>query len=417
MTLTELLRLLGEENNPALEDILQTEWEKSVCSEPEKWDLLQRECWRENRQWCGCEERCDAALEGATALVATRPELHLLAWHCHRLVFDVEGYNRGGEWIALIPVLDRIKAGLSGVFFLWLALGAAPRLRRQNKQRAIPDEITKATLWDIGIVQRRYARYNHNEIGVQPRLLYWHRLVSSGDLHRVGRFEYIARPFRGRLRAFRNNTTAQVMALSLPEVNYNAEGYLPYTDEPPAWTSTYTETESTFTGNPVSPRGFALRQTVELPKTDWQEVLAPDDLSLEIHIPEGEALTEASCRQSFAEAIDFYTTFYPQYKMRSFVCYSWLFNTQFETLFSPNSNVVAWQREVYLFPVPSTGRDGLYFVFGQDTIDPKNAPRDSYMRRAIIDHLHSGKKLRSGGMFFLFDDLEKYGTQFYRAAQ
>jgi hypothetical protein len=63
----------------------------------------------------------------------------------------VEDCNRVNEWIAFIPFLDRIQPGFSGVFFLWLALGAAPRLRRQNESRGIPEEVTKATLRDIAL--------------------------------------------------------------------------------------------------------------------------------------------------------------------------------------------------------------------------------------------------------------------------
>jgi hypothetical protein len=416
MELLKLLRTFNSADNIELKEILQQEWEISVQSEPANWNLLDSKCWRENFAWSGCEQRCDAALEEAVAIIAARQELHLLAWHCHRLIFDVDNFDTS-KLAALIPLLDNIKPDFNAVFFLWLTLGTVPRLRGRNELRGIPDEITKATLWDIAIAQRRYARYHDNKIGMQPRLFSWHRLITSGNLHRVGRFEYIARPFRGRLRAFRNTQNHDVIALSTPEIKYNAEGYFPLNGEEPSWSSDFVTTESTFKGSPVSPRGFACSHTLEINHGEWREVLAPEDTVLEIHIPEGEALSEDACRQSFADAISFFAKFYPEVKARSFVCYSWLFNTQFETLFAPNSNIVGWQREVYEFPMPSTGGDGLYFIFGQDKIDPSTAPRDSQLRRAILEHLEAGNTLRSGGMFFLFDDLEKYGTQCYRAME
>jgi hypothetical protein len=76
--------------------------------------------------------------------------------------------------------------------------------------------------------------------------------------------------------------------------------------------------------------------------------------------------------------------------------------------------MVAWQRELYLFPSASTGKDGLYFVFNRDDIDLATAPRDTTLRRAMIERLRAGSTLRSGSMFFLFDDLPQYGTQVYR---
>jgi len=416
MELSQLLRALNAADNLEVMEILQQDWDISVQTEPADWDLLYSQNWRKNREWSGCEERCDAALEEAVALIKSRPELHLLAWHCHRLIFDVDTFDVS-KLPALIPILDNIKPGFNAVFFLWLTMETVSRLRRLNEQRGIPDEITKATLWDIGIVQRRYARYHDNKIGMQPRLFNWHRLISKGDLHRVGRFEYIVKAFRGRLRAFRNRQTDDVIALSLPQIQYDKEGYFPLPSNDPDWTSNAETTKSTFIGHPVSPRGFARPETVEISRDEWKEVLTPDDAVLEIHIPEGEPLTEEACRESFEKAIPFFAKFYPEIKPRSFVCYSWLFNTQFETLFTPTSKIVGWQREVYEFPMPSTGNDGLYFVFGQDKIDPSTAPRDSKLRRAIVEHLEAGKNLRSGGMFFLFDDLEKYGTQCYRVME
>jgi hypothetical protein len=420
MELSNLLSAFNSVDNTELKEALQHEWEISVQSEPASWHLLDAKCWRENLAWSGCEERCEVVLEEAVAIISARPELHLLAWHCHRLIFDVDNFDIS-KLAALIPLLDSIKLDFYAVFFLWLTLGTVPRLRAQNKLRGIPNEITKATLWDIAIAQRRYAKYHDNKIGMQPRLLSWHRLITTGDLHRIGRFEYIARPFRGRLRAFRNKQNRHVIALSLPEVKYSAEGYFPLSEDEPGWLSDFITTESTFKAHPVSPRGFACSHSLEISRDEWEdeweEVLTPGDVVLEIHIPEGEPLTENDCRQSFADAISFFAQFYPEVKAHSFVCYSWLFNTQFETLFAPNSNIVGWQREVYEFPMPSTGSDGLYFIFGQDKIDPSTAPRDSKLRRAIVEHLEKGNTLRSGGMFFLFDDLEKYGTQCYRAME
>lgn len=416
MHLSQFLRAWNAADNVEVMETLQREWKVTVQTEPENWQLLDSRFWRENRQWSGCEDRCDVALEEAVTRIKTRPELHLLAWHCHRLLFDIDDFD-ASKFQSLVPVLDNIKADFSAVFFLWLTLGTVQRLRQHNAARGIPDEITKATLWDLAIAQRRYARYNHNKIGIPHRLLNWHRLVSQGNLHRVGRFEYIRRPFRGRLRAFRDRHTGEVLALSLPQVQYDSEGYFPLPSHDFYWESTLETTKSTFTGHPISPRGFACSHTVAISLDEWEEVLSPDDAVLEIHIPEGEALTEESCRSSFEDAILFFAQYYPEIQTRAFVCYSWLFNTQFETLFEPTSNIVGWQREVYEFPMPSTGNDGLYFVFGQDKIDPQTAPRDSKLRRAILQHLESGKTLRSGGMFFLFDDMEKYGTQCYRVME
>ena len=77
--------------------------------------------------------------------------------------------------------------------------------------------------------------------------------------------------------------------------------------------------------------------------------------------------------------------------------------------------MVRWQRELYLFPIASGDRSGLYSMFGQDDVDPATAPRDTSLRRAVLDHLAQGGRLIAGGMFLLTEDFSHFGTQHYRS--
>ena len=76
--------------------------------------------------------------------------------------------------------------------------------------------------------------------------------------------------------------------------------------------------------------------------------------------------------------------------------------------------MVHWQKELYLYPIPSGDRSGLRFIFGKDDIDISTAPRDTSLRRALLDHLQVGGRLISGGMFFLCEDFEGFGSQIYQ---
>ncbi len=71
-------------------------------------------------------------------------------------------------------------------------------------------------------------------------------------------------------------------------------------------------------------------------------------------------------------------------------------------------------RELYLFPVRSSGNDGVYFIFGRADGDYRDYPRDNSVRRAMLDVLQPGGRLRCGGMFFLADELALFGQQPYR---
>lgn len=416
MKLSEVLCALGAppDSNLKLQELLAPHWETSVATLPHDWQQLHRETWQKWREWCSCPPEIDAALESVVEKLNAQPALRLLAWHCQQLVFEHEDYTKFREWPILSPLLESIEPAYRDAFFLFISLGAAPRLRKRNEERGIPEKITRDTLRDIAIVTERHTRYNPGKFGCQPRLYTWHRLVASGDLFCIGRFEYIMRAFRGRLRAYRHRETKRVIALSEADVGYNQEGHFPLEGEAPAWKSTFEEDAEVLRGHLVSPRGFAVAEPIELPAAEWEKVLSPGDSILEIHIPEGEALAEELCRDSFVQAREFFHEHLQETSPQAFACYSWILNTQFEMMLRPSSNLLAWQRELSLFPVPSTGRDGLYFVFYQDEIDPATAPQDTFLRRAFVNHLAQGHALRSGGMFFLFDDLPHYGKQFYR---
>jgi hypothetical protein len=78
-----------------------------------------------------------------------------------------------------------------------------------------------------------------------------------------------------------------------------------------------------------------------------------------------------------------------------------------------NSNLLAFQRQGYLFPLPSNGADGLYFIFGNRLIDPATAPQNTQLQRVVIKHLQAGGKLRRGGFLLLPEDVEKFGREPY----
>ena len=82
----------------------------------------------------------------------------------------------------------------------------------------------------------------------------------------------------------------------------------------------------------------------------------------------------------------------------------------------PDSNLVKFMREGYMAPgLESDGRDGVFFIFGRaDNVDPLTFPAVTSMQKAFHRILRSGRRLRSGTIFFLTDRLDRFGTQYYR---
>jgi hypothetical protein len=56
----------------------------------------------------------------------------------------------------------------------------------------------------------------------------------------------------------------------------------------------------------------------------------------------------------------------------------------------------------------------LHFIFGSGDVDLKTAPRDTSLRRALLDHVAADGRLIGGGMFLLLEDFQYYGEQVYR---
>jgi hypothetical protein len=135
-----------------------------------------------------------------------------------------------------------------------------------------------------------------------------------------------------------------------------------------------------------------------------------------MHIPEGGGMELEACGDSMRRAADFFRVHFPHVSCRAIACSSWIFNTQFERIPLSSGNLVRFQRELYLFPVPSSGKDGLWFIFLTNEVDPATAPRDTSLRRAVADLLATGERWRGGGMFYLVDDLPRFGTGHYRSS-
>jgi hypothetical protein len=110
----------------------------------------------------------------------------------------------------------------------------------------------------------------------------------------------------------------------------------------------------------------------------------------------------------------FFAKHFPDTPVNSFHSYSWIFGPQLESYLPASTNLVRLLREVYLYPVLTSPRDGLYYLFGDDEVDLETAPRDTSLRRATLEYLEQGGPWRCGGMYILGEDLTHFGSQAYR---
>jgi len=416
MNLHEVLSRLGA---PEKLDLFQPFWDESVaCYPADVPSFLKPEEFLVSCDYGGLPPEAQALVAETARRVRESRELSLLAWHCQRLVFE-----RGKEYPQQSqrqwPMLTSALGDLSPLFYTLVALTAVPRIRAFHESRGIPDKVVRATCYGVRHNADLFRKYNDGRWGSELRSLYWLRNHAWGDLYEVGRFQYMVKPFRPGQIVCRNRQTGETLALAEDGVQFRPDGFrtpsAPIATVTDGWTARLIEDKTGFTGTPISPYGRALRQEVHLPVGEWQCVMRPGDLILEMHIPAGGGMTLEASRASMQEALEFFPRHFPGKPFRGFACTSWIFSPNLEEFLPPESNLVRLLKEVYVYPVPSSPRCGLVFVFNQEGIDLATAPRDTSLRRAIVEQFERGGEMRCGGVFVLTEDFGHFGEQWYRS--
>jgi len=413
MDLQELLRSLNELR--ALEAV-QPHWAESAASLPRPWPaFLDPGQIPECRQWADLEPAVDQGLCEAAERIASDPGLLHLIWHCHQCLYVYEDAPRFASW----PTLTSALGDQAGMFYLLVALAMVPPVRGLHAARHAPHDVTAETCGQIRRVVDRYRYVTGGLDGMGTRVLHWLRHYTDGKLFRVGRFEYMIKPFRGVVVVYRNRSTGEVLALAEAGVGFDEEGYVarPADGEGGHWTATLSDEAGTVAGYPVSPNGMAVRRQGLLPKSEWTVALGREHNVLQMHIPGGGGMTPERCADSMSRAVEFFSGHFPEQPFAAVASRSWIFGTQLQQILPDTANLVRYQRELYLFPTPSNGRDGLYFIFCRDDLadDLSDAPRDTSLQRAVCDHFGSSGPWRGGGMFMLNPDVPHFGTQYYRS--
>jgi len=399
------------------EGTLGAEWDASQETMPGgKLPFLAPDTVAESCRLTGFEEEVIPYLQSAADRIAADPNLTRLAWHCHYLLCHSKSYPRSDarSW----PSLEDLLGEWAGAFYLLIALSGVPQARDLHRSRGIPERVARDTYGDTSLWASDYKE-RHGVWGVDTYILPWLFNHLSGELYRLVRLQFMQRPFRQKLQAFRNRVTREVRVLSGEGVRYRGDGQLDGTggvfDPETGWTSQLLMDQYRVIGTPIHPTGIALSNEVSLPLDTWERILTPGDPIIEVHIPAGSRMDFSACGESFRQAVSFFPRYFPDRPFKAFCCGSWLLNTQFQDMLPPNSNIVRFQKEFYLFPIFSSGRSGFERIFGGDIQNLSTAPRDTTLRRAVLDHLQAGGYLRGGGGLLFAEDLN-WGAQVYRKA-
>jgi hypothetical protein len=370
------------------------------------------------RYWC---DRIAMPTAGVDALVKvaisvnSEPEIRQLFSEFHQKNVLRGEWHREYTPIPFDPLLQNRYGSQTSLFYLLAYLSALPFAEREYLRRGIDLAIFTNTMQDVST----WYRHEYDLTGIwEFKMFHWIWRSLSCVLFRLGRLQFVLTPFDGDVRAFRKSVNGEILLLADPQVPlrpdgnaYGAGGTTAQTDEL-IWHPVFEESETRWRGNPVSPYGQVEKNPICLPRTEWQLILQQGDTVLDLHIPRFDPFTAADCRESMYQAYDFFARQFPEQPFKASYCHTWFFTPQLQLLLPRESNLVRFQREFYLYPFPGGPGFLWEYVFGERYPVPAGAPRDTSLRRAVLDWLEQG-----GELFDLpgvrFHDPQDWGSQPY----
>ncbi len=403
---------LGEQS-----DIWRYNWEASQAAyRPGSVGFLSESFVREVTAFLRISPEPRDALLGALSLFRDHPAAERLAWHCHDYLFS--------DHTAQHPDVERwpeLPADLhpgASCFHAFVMLSGVEILRGTYRDRGIGEDVLVDTLADIERwmhdYRRREGRWGFNKH-------WWLTGHFQCDLFALGRLQFRREHFEFDLHAYRNNATREVVLLAPDGEWFRPDGQFDSADgsaeDPGRWRARFEERDDCVLGMPITPDGRALPREVRLPRGEWTPVLAKDEPTLGIHIPEGGGMTHAACGDSLRRAVGFFPRVLPEHDARAFTCMSWILDNQFQAKLPAKSNMRRFQREVYLHPVPKANDSQMWeraFLVRYD--DPAEAPVETSLQRVLVDHMLAGGHWRDGGCLLFPEDLD-WGGEVYRTGR
>ena len=422
MDLKRVVTELELADNAELQDVLQTEWESSQeCVPTGRLPFLAPEFMTDACQTLYLPADATEVALAVGKRISSDPVLRALAWHFHYCAFRSTTCPQWGH-IRRWPSVEALAGALqedAGMFYFLVLISGLPNMQAIYRTRSIPPNVARDTLTNVKVCVDQY-RDKHGVWGIDgPNRVEWLRFHLRGELFRLGRFQFQFGLFKYRLRAFRHRTSSTVVALSEDDVSYLPDGQVSgpgrVRDTAGEWTAKLTIKDDEVTGYPITPTGCALCREVHLRTTEWEQVLAPGDPALYLHIPDdGNPLAPDLCEKSFRLAIEFFPQHFPDRPFVCFCCASWLLDSQLQELLPPSSNLVRFQKEVYLLPCTTSDLCLFDVIFGGVPENPTKAPRDTTLQRALLDRLVAGEHLHaSAGAYFLLPEDFNWGGQVY----
>ena len=135
----------------------------------------------------------------------------------------------------------------------------------------------------------------------------------------------------------------------------------------------------------------------------YKEILSKDDYVISVHIPSDGSLDYELCEKSYKNAEELFVRYYPEYKFKAFVCFSWLMEKRLKTILGKETNITRFADEYFAYPVVSDGNDIYLFLYNLPSPVPAcELPEKSSLQKKVKNYLESGNVFYSKGGIRLF---------------
>ena len=145
-------------------------------------------------------------------------------------------------------------------------------------------------------------------------------------------------------------------------------------------------------GTPVL-RGGAEGEPLKRYGEFGEPVLMSGDKVISVHIPSGADISEKTCLENYEKALKFFEKYYPECKIKAFMCHSWLMDPELATFLPETSNILSFQKFYNVVPTKSAGEEVMTFVFGKRPDDLNDLPENSTLTRNLKKRYLEGKPI------------------------
>jgi hypothetical protein len=278
--------------------------------------------------------------------------------------------------------LEQIAGCDARAIYLALALSQVAAAESCHAARGIEPEVSLATLADIDIWVRHFAR-QIGITGITVEILDWAQHYLRGELYRIGALQFDRIEYRGLLRVYRHRVTRERELVWI-----DGERRIdPSTGE---------------IGEPAPHYDPAV----------WEIAFEPGMPALDMHIPSGAKLSVVDFARSIDSAYSFFARHAPGTKPAAVCGEAWLLDPQMQELLPKSEGLHAFRRSCALYPSSLPEAKTIRRLFGPDVVraDLPSLPKDGMtsLHRAVVAFLSDpSAELRARGGLILTEEFER----------